>query len=291
MSGRLIINVDDFGFTGGVNEAVWELARLGTISATNLMANMPYVEDGVKLAATFPQLSIGLHICLTQGKPVLPPMEIPSLIDSEGNFLSLSTLRQRRKTISLTDIRKEIEAQVGIVRELLGGRIDHWNSHQGIHRFQPFLKIISDVCHAHSIPWVRSHRHYFLYQAPNNLRLVHPRFTNLHKFGPKRVLTEIYYDWASLRLGSRFSLPNGTLAIDKGDTLKILELASEASLPEGIWEIVTHPATTISELTQTTLLESRIQEYKFLSSASFQDILQRQPTQLVGFTKVSNGNY
>lgn len=285
MSGHLIINVDDFGFTQGVNEAVWELAQLGTISATNLMANMPYVKDGVNLARAFPQLSIGLHICLTQGKPVLPPSEVPSLVDSGGNFLSLGALRKKRRGISPTEIRKEIEAQVSIARNLLGNRLDHWNSHQGVHRFQPFLQIISDVCYTHNIPWMRSHRHYFIDPTDQRLRLVHPNFANLHKFGVKRVLTELYYTRMVSQLSRQFSLPSGILAINKGDTRHTLEAVINHTLPNGIWEIACHPATTTRELTQTTMLESRIQEFHLLSSEPFQSALREQPTKLAGFVK------
>ena len=85
MTGYLILNADDFGFTQGVNDAIFELVEKKALYATNIMMNMPYVEQIVQLMNT-PNISIGIHLNITQGHPLMSPNEIPSLVDTKGEF-------------------------------------------------------------------------------------------------------------------------------------------------------------------------------------------------------------
>ncbi len=57
---KLIINADDFGLSPGVNEAILELGKLGTVTSTTVMTNMPYYKDIVKLLS-LKNIGIGLH--------------------------------------------------------------------------------------------------------------------------------------------------------------------------------------------------------------------------------------
>lgn len=286
MNGHLIISVDDFGFTQGINDAVRQLAHYGTISATNIMTTMPYVDAIQDVAADFPQLSIGVHINLTQGKPLLPPDTVPTLVDGTGYFYPFQTIRQQASTISVKDIRKEVEAQVSRARALLGERLDHWNSHQGIHRFRPFLGIISDICYQYQIPASRSHKHYFTRHVGQQLQLVHPNLFKIFQFSIKRTLTEMYYDLSALHLGRRFRLPEGLIAIEGGNVSKVLWIAIQHPLPPGYWEIACHPAITTEGLSQTMMLESRLREYELLSSDLFRDKVKANPEKLVGFPNI-----
>src|SRR5208282_4356090 len=82
---RLIVNADDFGFTAGVNRGIVEAHSRGVVTSSTLMANGPSFSDAVQLAATVPQLSVGCHIVLIDGQPVLEPKAISSLVDHTGD--------------------------------------------------------------------------------------------------------------------------------------------------------------------------------------------------------------
>ncbi len=85
---RLIVNADDFGFTPGVNRAIIEAHTRGIVTSATLMANGRAFEDAVRLAKTVPRLSVGCHIVLIDGEPVLDAERLPSLTvaDSGARF-------------------------------------------------------------------------------------------------------------------------------------------------------------------------------------------------------------
>jgi predicted glycoside hydrolase/deacetylase ChbG (UPF0249 family) len=67
----LIVNADDFGFTSGVNRAIVEAHTAGVVTSSTLMANGPAFAEAAQLAKALPQLSIGCHVVLIDGQPVL----------------------------------------------------------------------------------------------------------------------------------------------------------------------------------------------------------------------------
>ena len=76
---RLIVNADDFGFTAGVNRAIVEAHTHGIVTSSTLMANGRAFEDAVRLARTVPRLSVGCHVVLIDGAPVLDAELLPSI--------------------------------------------------------------------------------------------------------------------------------------------------------------------------------------------------------------------
>src|SRR5581483_10915639 len=73
----LIITADDFGAAPEVNEAV-ELAHTnGILTAASLMVAAPAAADAVRRAKALPRLRVGLHIVLVEGRPALPPEQVP----------------------------------------------------------------------------------------------------------------------------------------------------------------------------------------------------------------------
>lgn len=84
---RLILTADDFGAEPQVNEAV-EIAHLnGLLRSASLMVAAPAAEDAVERARRMPELAVGLHVVLVNGRPSLPPERVPDLVDEQGRFL------------------------------------------------------------------------------------------------------------------------------------------------------------------------------------------------------------
>src|ERR1035441_6046896 len=86
--GSLIVNADDFGLTPGVNRAIVELHRAGLLTSATLMARAPATEEAIEIARTTPSLSVGCHVVLVDGEPILSPLdEIPNLAGRrDGRF-------------------------------------------------------------------------------------------------------------------------------------------------------------------------------------------------------------
>src|SRR6516164_6656788 len=86
MARRVIITGDDFGLSLGVNEAIEQAHRNGILAAASLMVAEPAADDAVARARALPRLRVGLHLVVVRGRPVLPPEQIPDLVDKAGRL-------------------------------------------------------------------------------------------------------------------------------------------------------------------------------------------------------------
>lgn len=83
---KAIMNADDFGRSSSVNAAVMEAHRGGVLSSASLMPAGEAFDEAVSMARNAPNLAVGLHLVLVDGKAVLPAEAIPNLVDAEGRF-------------------------------------------------------------------------------------------------------------------------------------------------------------------------------------------------------------
>ena len=106
---KLIINADDFGLTKGVTLGILDAMTKGIVTDTTAMVNGVFLEEGMKEAKNRGIDSIGIHLTLTCGKPVLPPKEVSSLVDDNGDFYRrIGNLED----FNYEEIRKELKAQM-----------------------------------------------------------------------------------------------------------------------------------------------------------------------------------
>ena len=61
MARHLIINADDFGATDGINQAIADCHRAGTVTSASLMVEGEAAEHAAALARELPKLAVGLH--------------------------------------------------------------------------------------------------------------------------------------------------------------------------------------------------------------------------------------
>ncbi len=52
------------------------------------MVGAPHADDAIERARRLPDLAVGLHVVLVNGRPVLPPERVPDLVDGRGEFLT-----------------------------------------------------------------------------------------------------------------------------------------------------------------------------------------------------------
>ncbi len=157
MDRRIIINADDFGLCDGVNQAVAQAHSDGVLTSATIMANMPAAEEAVKIAKKLPTLGVGVHLNLTEGRPISKDPCIDRLLDADGQFakspimLSLLSLAGHK---SREAIRAELSAQIQWVIDH-GLKPTHLDSHKHIHAFPALFSVICQLAGRFGIPAIR----------------------------------------------------------------------------------------------------------------------------------------
>jgi hopanoid biosynthesis associated protein HpnK len=153
----LIINADDFGFSQGVNAAIIQAHEEGVLTSTSLMVSGDAAQEAIALAKDHPQLAVGLHLVLVCGKSVLPPSQIPHLVDSQGNFSSNPTqagLSYQFNQATRAELRLEISAQLEKFRDS-GLNLAHVDGHLHLHVHPVILNILTEFAAEFQIKFIR----------------------------------------------------------------------------------------------------------------------------------------
>ncbi len=110
----LIVNADEFGLTEGVNRAIIEAHRQGIVTSTTLVPNLWAFQEAADLTLANPDLGVGVHLNLTDGRPVSPPSQVSALVDGDGRFLKRSQLLKRLffQRVPREQIVREFTAQI-----------------------------------------------------------------------------------------------------------------------------------------------------------------------------------
>lgn len=146
----LIINADDFGLTAGINRAVLEAYQTGVLTSATLMAVGLAWHEAVELARANPGLGVGVHLTLTALRPVLPPEEVPSLVDKRGRFRRLGRAPLWRKD----EVEKEWRAQITRLVEA-GLKPTHLDSHHHVHLWPGLVDVAVKLAREFELPALR----------------------------------------------------------------------------------------------------------------------------------------
>jgi len=236
--GRLIVNADDFGLTSGVNRAIIELHQAGVVTSTSLMARAGATEEAVEHARSNPTLGIGCHLVFVDGEPVLPPSQISTLVDARtGRFRSsLAAFLARLYTgrIRAAEIEAEASAQIAFLQRC-GLSLTHIDTHKHTHVFRAVLRPVLRAARARGIRAVRNP-----FEPAWSVRATHG--------APWRRLAQVtsmrWLEPVSRRIMAEngFVTTDGTIAVAGTGSLDAAALRSLLrDLPDGTWELVTHP--------------------------------------------------
>lgn len=132
---RLIVTADDFGASIEVNEAVERAHRDGILTAASLMVTGDAAADAVARAAWMPRLGVGLHLVLVEGRPALPPEQVPALVGSDGRFRT-DMVRMAMRIFADPRARRQLAAEVEAqfaAFAATGLPLDHVNAHKHFH--------------------------------------------------------------------------------------------------------------------------------------------------------------
>lgn len=152
---RLIVHADDFGLSESVNRAVLAAHEHGIVTSTSIMAGGAAFEHAAALARRTPSLDVGVHLTLTEQRPVAA--SVPTLVGSDGSFAPHATsfaLRYLQGRIALADVRAELEAQIRRVRER-GIAPTHLDGHQHVHVLPGIARVVAELARENGIRAVR----------------------------------------------------------------------------------------------------------------------------------------
>jgi hopanoid biosynthesis associated protein HpnK len=285
---RLIVNADDFGFTSGVNRAIIEAHTHGVVTSSTLMADGAAFDEAVKLAKSTPGLSVGCHVVLIDGAPVLDSAQLPSLTDSSrfrGGIKSFAA-RALAGRMNAAEITAEASAQIRRI-QTAGIAVSHIDTHKHTHVFPQILK---PLLRAAADCGVRALRNPFGPRRPFRSRQLLARPNLWTRYAEVRILRAFSDKFCSAVAKAGFVTPNGTLGIEVTGTLdETLFRAIAETIPEGTWEFVCHPGYSDADLraANTRLRESRETELHVLTLPSAHQMLSREGIELISYRELA----
>jgi hopanoid biosynthesis associated protein HpnK len=235
---QLIITSDDFGLSSGVNRAVEQAWNDGLLTGASIMPGAAGFDEAVDIARRNPGLQIGLHLTLVHGRGVLPPAEIPSLVDADGNFSDNPVTAGFRYFFDrglYYQLKLEIEAQIKRVFAA-GIPLTHIDGHLNIHLHPAVFRILAELMPRYGI---------------TTFRLAQERLSHNLRFNRERVfgksLESLIFGYLTDharpeldRMGIQYaSEVKGVLNSGRMTEEYILNIIDE--LQEGLTEIYFHP--------------------------------------------------
>jgi hopanoid biosynthesis associated protein HpnK len=153
----LVTVADDFGLSLGVNEAVEAAARSGILTSASLMVSGAAAADAAARARALPNLHVGLHLVVIEGKATLPPDLIPDLVNAEGWFAS-GQLRLGLAYYVRPRVRRQLAAEIRAQFEAFratGLVLDHANAHKHMHLHPVVGRLMIDIGREYGLRAIR----------------------------------------------------------------------------------------------------------------------------------------
>jgi hopanoid biosynthesis associated protein HpnK len=290
---RLIVNADDFGFTAGVNRGIVEAHSRGVVTSSTLMANGRAFSDAVQLARTVPQMSVGCHVVLIDGQPLLDPKTISSLVahrsanhdgdaarfrDGIGGF----ALRALAGRLDSREIEAEATAQIRKL-QAAGIAVSHLDTHKHTHLFP---RVLRPLLKAGAACGVRALRNPFGPRRPLRSGQLLARPGVWTRYAEMRVLQGFAASFRAAVEKEGFATPDGTLGVEVTGMLdETLFRAIATSIPDGTWEFVCHPGYNDADLgaAKTRLRESRETELHALTGPEARNTLSQDGIDLISY--------
>lgn len=234
---RLIVTADDFGADVCVNEAVEIAHTQGVLTAASLMVSAPAAQEAVARARRLPDLGVGLHLVLVEGRPTLPADQVSRLVDTAGFFrtdMAGAGARMFFDPVARRQLLAEVAAQFEAFART-GLQLDHVNAHKHFHLHPTIAGAILRVGSRYGLRAARTP-----VEPAHSLALVDPQG---HHGGlsPMRLMARA--------LGRRFrraglTTPDQVFGLAWSGAMTSDRLAGLIDhLPPGLTEIYLHPAT------------------------------------------------
>lgn len=279
---RLIINCDDFGQSGPMNQAIIHLLEEGKVSSATMMAVAPGFEEAAAWSVRKQASNIGLHLTLTSEFDALRWSSItghPSLHD-EGGY-QYKTVKEFEQGVQTKAMLREIQAQYDRVKKT-GITISHVDNHMGS---------------LYGMETGRSHIPHMFWKA-SRWGLPARFFRNIHKDDPLLgSLSDIERPVAlAAAVADTMGVPipdyllSHPFDIQAGETYESFKqsiIDKLYALPDGICETYIHPGMEDSwMLNHIPHWEKRVWEFRLLFDDDFRYVMRDAGVELVNYRDV-----
>ena len=201
------------------------------------MVAAPAAAAAVELARRLPDLAVGLHLALVDGKPVLPASAVPDLVDARGRFRANMAL-SGAAMFFLPHVRSQMLAEVRAQFEAFratGLELDHVTAHKHFHLHPSILSAILKLAKEFGAPAVR---------APLEPRAILARIDGVRPGLAASALAPLARIQRARLKRAGVATPDQVFGLAWSGAMTQPRLAGLiAHLPEGVTEIYTHPAT------------------------------------------------
>jgi len=233
----LIITADDFGASSQVNEAVERAHVQGVLSAASLMVSAPGAAEAVAIAQRTPSLAVGLHLVLVEGRPTLPPDQVPDLVDESGLF-RIDMVRAGVTLFFLPAARRQLAAEITAQFEAYAATglvLDHVNAHKHFHLHPTIAGLILKIGARFGLNASR---------LPIEPRGVLARIEPQASY-PAEPVVDLWAAWARRRFrAAGLTVPDQVFGLRWSGAMSAKRLGGViAHLPPGLSEVYLHPAT------------------------------------------------
>jgi predicted glycoside hydrolase/deacetylase ChbG (UPF0249 family) len=271
-----------------VNRGIAEAHRNGIVTSATLLANGAAFDSAVELLKVTPALGVGVHLNLSDGKPVSPPETVPSIVNERGEFAGgpeALLLRIARRNLRLKDVETEWESQIKKVRNA-GIQPTHLDGHKHVHMLPGMFEIVLRLAKRNAIPAVRiSHESSSLRAAlsigeKQNVPLV------MKQGVQARVLKLLARDARALAEAAGIASTDYFCGIAQTGELTIEGMKCLLqNLPEGTTEMMCHPGFMDKELEEsaTRLQDSRELEVEILTNPDIRNLVASQGIRLIDY--------
>jgi chitin disaccharide deacetylase len=283
----LIVNADDFGLTSGVNRAIVEAHTNGVVTSSTLMANGPAFAEAAQMANTLPQLSIGCHVVLIDGEPVLSTVQLSTIVTRTPaprfhDGLKTFAVRAMAGRMDGEQVTAEATAQIRKIQSA-GIVVSHIDTHKHTHLFPTILRPLLRAATACGVGAVRNP---FGPRLPLRSSQLLARPNLWARYAEVGVLRRFAGKFREAVAREGFVAPDGTLGIEVTGALdEALFLAIAKNIPDGTWEFVCHPGYNDEDLqrAKTRLRESRETELRVLTLPAARELLSREGIELISY--------
>jgi chitin disaccharide deacetylase len=138
---RICVNADDLGLNARVNDVSFALIARGLVHSASILVNAPGSADAIGQAKQHPDCRFGVHLNVTQFRPLRPSADLAPVLEDDGSF-AFNVLWQIPKTRALRRaVYLEWSAQIERCIEL-GLHPAHLDSHHDVHLIPEFFAVV-----------------------------------------------------------------------------------------------------------------------------------------------------
>jgi predicted glycoside hydrolase/deacetylase ChbG (UPF0249 family) len=286
---RLIINADDFGMTSGVNRAILDAHRSGTVTSATIMANELATDEAIALANASPSLATGCHVVLVDGRPLSNLDRVRSLIGSHNGtgahfrpgvaHLAMAAVSGR---IRSNEVQNEAGEQIARLRSR-GVAPSHVDCHMHSHILPVILRAVLQASRENGVMAIRSPFEPAWAVAathkPSSLR-------SWNRSAQVTVLRSLQSQFIDAVTKSGMKTTDGSIGIAVTGLLnRELFTSLVDAMPHGTWELVTHPGYNDRDLASasTELKKSREIELDLLTAAETLELIRLRGIELINY--------